>query len=193
MPILPHLSLSAPTQSHPARGFTAIELLVTIAILAVLATLAAPSFTPSLERWRVMQATEQLKSTLYFARSEAIKQGGDIVIQKLTNAQSQGCTLAPGSNDWGCGWIVCHDSNGNGTCNTGEPVLQRTDINLEITRRAGGAKIKINRWGLVEGTYVGFALITPGKNMSDPNSKGVCLSSGGRIRVIPSTELPCNS
>lgn len=75
MPILPHLSLSAPTQSHPARGFTAIELLVTIAILAVLAALAAPSFTPSLERWRVMQATEQLKSTLYFARSEAIKQG----------------------------------------------------------------------------------------------------------------------
>ena len=39
-------------------GFTAIELLVVVAIVAILTALAAPSFTPLIERWRVRQARE---------------------------------------------------------------------------------------------------------------------------------------
>ena len=41
---------------HGARGFTAIELMVTIGIAAILAALAAPSFTGLMERWRVRHA-----------------------------------------------------------------------------------------------------------------------------------------
>ncbi|MGL6206135.1 MAG: pilus assembly FimT family protein, partial [Giesbergeria sp.] len=62
------------------HGFTAIELMVVVAIVAVLAALAAPSFTPLIERWRVRQAAENLTSSLYFARSEAIKRGGGIAL-----------------------------------------------------------------------------------------------------------------
>ena len=65
---------------HGARGFTAIELMVTIGIAAILAALAAPSFTGLMERWRVRQAAEGLQSTLYYARSEAIKRGGNVVM-----------------------------------------------------------------------------------------------------------------
>ena len=36
-----------------AKGFTAIELMVTVAVLAVLAAIAAPSFKPLFERWQV--------------------------------------------------------------------------------------------------------------------------------------------
>src|SRR5260370_13161408 len=44
------------SQAHPgAKGFTAIELMVVVAILAVLTTLAAPSFHLIIERWRVRQ------------------------------------------------------------------------------------------------------------------------------------------
>lgn len=174
------------------RGFTAIELMVTVSIVALLLALAAPSFTPLIESWRVRQATEQLQSTLNYARSEAIKHGGRVAIQKIPN-NTNGCTSATGNRDWDCGWIVCQDTNGNGTCNATEPVLQRIDApaKVQITRTGGGASIKLNRWGLVDGTWLGFSLVPLDKSTSHPGARGVCMSSGGRIRVIPPESIPC--
>lgn len=175
-------------------GFTAIELLVTISVVAVLAALAAPSFTPLVESWKVRQATEQLNSSLYFARSEAIKRGGQIAIQKLPN-NTNGCTSATGTSDWDCGWIICHDTNGNGNCNPSEPVLQRIDApaKVQVTRTGGGDSIKLNRWGLVAGTWLGFSLVPLNKPTTHPGARGVCMSSGGRIRVILPQDIPCTS
>ena len=82
-------------------GFTAIELMVVIAIVAILATLAAPSFNPLIERWRVRSASEDLTSTLYFARSEAIKRGGGVTIDA--------------TGGWNLGWKVTHTLNGVST------------------------------------------------------------------------------
>jgi len=173
------------------RGFTAIELMVTLAILAVLAALAAPSFTPIVERWRVRQAVDGFQSTLYFARSEAIKRGGNVVIEKLANNGS--CTTAPTANDWGCGWLVCEDSNSDGTCSATEPVLQRyeTAPRLEVSRTSGGAQIQFNRWGMVAGSWIGVTIVPQGKSVSDPAARGVCVSSAGRVRVEPNP--PCIS
>ena len=174
------------------RGFTAIELMVTVSIVALLLALAAPSFTPLIESWRVRQATEQLQSTLNYARSEAIKHGGRVAIQKIPN-NTNGCTSATGNRDWDCGWIVCQDTNGNGTCNATEPVLQRIDApaKVQITRTGGGASIKLNRWGLVDGTWLGFSLVPLDKSTSHPGARGVCMSSGGRVRIIPPEDIPC--
>jgi type IV fimbrial biogenesis protein FimT len=66
--------------------------MVVVAIIAVLAALAGPSFTPLIERWRVRDAAETLTSSIYYARSEAIKRGGNIIIIK--NPNSGACTTA---------------------------------------------------------------------------------------------------
>ena len=184
------------TPSYQARqfatGFTAIELMVVVSIVAILAALAAPSFSPLIENWRVRESAEQLQSTLYYARSEAIKRGGQVLIQKIPN-NTNGCTTATGTRAWDCGWIVCHDTNGNGTCNATEPVLQRveTAAKVHVNRTGGGASIKLNRWGLVDGSYLGFNLIPLNKSVSHPGARGVCMSSGGRIQVVPQEAIPC--
>ena len=182
-----------PHRRHPQRGFTAIELMVVVAIVAVLAALAGPSFTPMIERWRVRQAAEQLQSTLHYARSEAIKRGGRVVIQKIPN-NTNGCTTASGTRDWDCGWNVCEDTNNNGACNASEPILQRVDApsKVQISRTGGGASIKLNRWGLVDGTWLGFSLVPLEKGTTHPGARGLCMSSGGRIRIVPPEDIPCN-
>lgn len=168
--------------------------MVVVSIVAILAALAAPSFTPLIERWRVRQAVEGLQSSMYYARSEAIKRSGNVAIQKLANG-TNGCTTAPGTKDWGCGWYVCADTDGNGVCNASEPVLQRYDspANVEVTRTGGGANIKINRWGLVSGTWLGFSIVPKDQSTNHPAARGVCMSSGGRIRVIPPEDIPCRN
>ena len=186
-----HLQLHRYSQQSP-RGFTLIEVMVVVGILAVLIAIAAPSFTPMIERWRVRQATEQLQSTLYYARSEAIKRGGQVAIQKLPN-NTNGCTTAGNGSEWDCGWFVCEDTNNNGTCEDTEPVLQRYDTpaNLEISRTSGGTSIQLNRWGLVDGPFLGFSLVPLNKGTTDPAARGLCMSSGGRIRIIPPEDIPC--
>ena len=189
------------TPSHPSAqvrrlvaGFTAIELMVVVSIVAILAALAGPSFTPLIENWRVRESAEQLQSTLYYARSEAIKRGGQVVIQKIPN-NTNGCTSATGTRAWDCGWIVCHDTNDNGTCNAAEPVLQRIESSakVHVNRTGGGASIQLNRWGLVDGAFLGFNLIPLDKSVSHPGTRGVCMSSGGRVRIIPQEAIPCTA
>lgn len=174
------------------QGFTAIELMVVVSIIAVLAALAGPSFAQMIESWRVRDATESLRSTLLFARSEAIKRGGQIAIHKLPN-NTNGCTSATGNRDWDCGWIVCHDTNNSGTCTSTEPVLQRieTPAKVQVTRTGGSVSIKLNRWGLVDGTWLGFSLVPLDKSTTHPGARGVCMSSGGRIRILLPEDIPC--
>jgi type IV fimbrial biogenesis protein FimT len=176
------------------RGFTAIELMVVVSIIAVLAALAAPSFQPLIENWRVREAAEQLQSTLAFARSEAIKRGGRVVVQKIPN-NTNGCSTAGTAAAWDCGWIVCHDINNNGTCNAAEPVLQRVEsaAKVHVSRTSGGESIKLNRWGLVDGDWLGFNMVPLNKTISHSAARGVCMSSGGRLRIIPQEAIPCNN
>jgi type IV fimbrial biogenesis protein FimT len=176
------------------RGFTAIELMVVISIVAILTALAAPSFTPLIESWRVREAAEQLRSTLSYARSEAIKRGGQVSIQKIPNNTS-GCSSASGTRDWDCGWFICHDINNSGTCTSADPVLQRVEstAKVHVNRTSGGASIKLNRWGLVDGAWLGFTLVPLNKNPSHAGTRGVCMSSGGRIRIIPQEAIPCTN
>ena len=71
-PVRAPLARSEPGARQANLGFTMIELMTVVAIMAILLALAGPSFTPLIERWRVRDSAETLTSTLYYARSEAI-------------------------------------------------------------------------------------------------------------------------
>lgn len=80
-------------QSYRARGFTIIELLITVAILVILIGLAAPSLSNLVRDQRVKTAVGDVYAALVFARSEAIKRNATVNV------------VSPAS-DWAGGWEV---------------------------------------------------------------------------------------
>ena len=166
----------APTLSPPAlgqrtteRGFTLLEVMVVVAILAILAALAGPSFTPMIERWRVRSATEDLQSSLYFARSEAIKRGGDAI-----------SIQAKSGTDWSSGWQVIFDNSGT------DDVLQNTDAptGVGVTLDGGDSPVTVDRWGKIGATKLVFCLKPANADSSSASARGLEVSTGGRIQSL---------
>lgn len=187
------ISTFAQHHAHPAvafaGGFTAVELMVTIAILAILSALAAPSFTNLFHSWRVRQAADALQHSLHLARSEAIKRGGNVFLQKLPNTAGS-CASATGNKDWGCGWQICHDTNASGNCDATDAVLHYVAAPgpVLITRSAvdnQAARIKFDRWGKVAGAWPSFGIRPHGQADTHPAARRLCMGSGGRIRITP--------
>lgn len=86
-----------------------IELVVVIAIAAVLIGLAAPSFTKVLQRNRIATEANSLTADLQFARGQAIKEGKPVTVCISTDQ----ATCSTTSTNWGAGWIVFSDANGD--------------------------------------------------------------------------------
>ena len=87
----------------PARqsGFTMIELMVTIAVVAILAALALPSFQASLRSNRVATTSNELLASLSLARTEAIRGLGPAGV--CPSADGTSCAT---TTDWAAGWTV---------------------------------------------------------------------------------------
>ena len=178
-----HRSGDKGTTGNSERGFTSIELMVVVAIMAILAGLAAPSFKPLIERWRVRQASEALQSTLYAARSEAIKRGGLVAIQKNATG-TESCPLAAGNNDWDCGWFVFVDANDDGAFNTNEEILQQIAPVKNVKIDASGSILRIDRYGSSGTSALSFSLYPSDSDNTSPSARKLCVPPVGRIKVI---------
>jgi type IV fimbrial biogenesis protein FimT len=82
-------------------GFTLIELMVTVAVLAVLISLAAPSFSNAELTSKLAGNANRLSASATVARSEAIKRNAVVVV--CMSANGTACTT---SGSWAQGWIV---------------------------------------------------------------------------------------
>jgi len=106
--------------SRPSRGFTLVEMMVVIAILVILGTIATASMRGMIDRSRMETATSDFVGDLQFARSEAITRG--MTVSLCPSANGTSCL---GSDAWQGGWIVFVDRDGSGAVAPGAPVLRR--------------------------------------------------------------------
>lgn len=84
------------------RGVTLVEVMIVVVIIGVLAALAVPSYRDMIERNRLKQAAESLKSDMQFARTEAIKRSTDLRLT-LTGTTSWCYGIDDGNTACACG------------------------------------------------------------------------------------------
>jgi type IV fimbrial biogenesis protein FimT len=161
-------ALVAPGQAVSGRaraastGFTMIELMVVITVVAILGMIAIPSFTYITTANRIASQINGLLGDIQYARAEAIKEGLSVGVCSSTD----GLTCS-GSNIWTTGWIVFADSAGNGTVAANEPVLRvQTALTGSNSLSADNTTnyIVFNRDGFAFGLpgTVTFSLHSPG-------------------------------
>ena len=91
--------------AHPlsqARGFTLVELMVVLVIVAVLLMIALPSFSVLTYRTKLKSYANEVVTSVYLARSEAIKRNADMTLCVAEEAD----LTCKGSGSWEQGWVV---------------------------------------------------------------------------------------
>lgn len=95
------LDMTTTVKSTQTSGFTLIELVITVAIVGILATLAMPSFREFILNQRVKNASFDLMAALTLTRSEAIKRNDEVALTKETGGWQDGWSVHGGLRKWG--------------------------------------------------------------------------------------------
>jgi len=165
-----------------ARGFTLIELIFAVAILAILLSLGAPSMRNLVLDQRVKTVASDVHATLIYARSEAIKRNQFVAVCSM-NSDGSGCE---NSTDWARGWIVYLDADGNGFPGAVSDVLKRQDALTDIALTGTGSNITYQGDGRLRAAATTFVASYPGNN--DITARCVRLDLGGRPNIQIDTD-----
>jgi type IV fimbrial biogenesis protein FimT len=109
-------------------GVTLVELIITIAVAAILLSLATPGLRSFIASNSVAGLTNELTAALNLARSEAIKRGKTVTICKSSNVTAAVTTSAPACDSsatatWPDGWLVFLDAGTRGTRDGSEDTI----------------------------------------------------------------------
>ena len=146
------------SNSNAQRGFTLMELMFTITVLAILLGLAVPSFLDTVRNNRLITQNNEFIGALNLARNEAWKRGNSVSM--CASADQATCS---GANDWTTGWIVFNDVTGNGTFDGTDELLQVADAApAEFTMNATRSFVRFASTGMAPSGIENFELVRSG-------------------------------
>lgn len=191
---------------NKVRGLTLVELVVTLAIAAILLTLAAPSFTRLVQSTKISGNVNTFMSDLRFARSEAVRRGGAVTMCRSSNPETtsaSGPTCGTGSLvGWESGWIIFLDQDNDGTrdfnanLSLDDTILrvQGPITNIDSISEGGAATaFRFTASGrllnLSSATQIQFG----GGDYANTVQRVVCINLGGRARIAGDSTTSCGT
>ncbi len=168
-------------------GFTLLEAMITISILAILLAIAVPSFQNFTASRAVTGHVSDLAGSIRLARAEAIKRGTRVTICRTDDAEA--ATPGCAAGDWATGWLVFVD---RGTAGTVDPddIIVRVQQSLPnsggITRTPNNA-ISFQPSGVAPGAQSNFLFRPPlaaSSSQYSRLSRRMCMNNTGATRLI---------
>ncbi len=130
-------------QPRRLRAVTLVELLFTLSVLGILATISIPAFRHLIADTRMTSQAHTLFTTLFLARSEAVKRRQTVYVCKSDDGRA--CVA---ESSWRDGWIVFADANDNRERDPAESLIR--------VQRPLPPNLALRFSGLAQGRYVRF-------------------------------------
>ena len=180
------------------KGFTLVELLITMVVVSILLATGIPSFMQFIKNNRITGQANSFIVSTQMARNEAVKLGAGTTLC-AANADMDGCS---GDNDWSTGWIVFSDLNRDGVINTltgtattGATCLENEDCLLRTinppqrsTLTASGSDIRFLPTGLTSNGPLTLTL--KADDCEHNQERGIIITLQGHTTV---TTQACNT
>jgi type IV fimbrial biogenesis protein FimT len=192
------------------NGFTLTELIITVVIAGILASIAVPSFQDFIKNERIVAEANNFVASFYLARTESIKRNRRVTICRSANPEA--AVPACSAGGWEAGYIVFTDGNpnpaGGGAAIPADGVFQPAAPNSEVLIKAElpitgnltlrahpddvaliGSYVSYNPRGLVRQTTADGSAAQSGlfRLCDDRELESVrvlALSQTGRVRVL---------
>jgi len=109
--------------SSAVKGFTLIELMMTLAVAAIILTIAIPSFTTFTQKSRLTKQVNLLAASIATARGEAAKRGARVVVCASDSPTATTPACSGTIDNWSNGWVVFIDSDNDLTVDAASDVV----------------------------------------------------------------------
>jgi type IV fimbrial biogenesis protein FimT len=174
------------------KGFTLVELLITMVVVSILLATAVPSFMQFIKNNRVTGQANSYVVSIHVARNEAVKRGAGTTLC-AANADLDDCS---NSNDWSSGWIVFSDLNRDGVVDRGTGACLETEdcllsavngpVKSTLSTNPTTNKILFLPTGQTSSADVTFTL--KADNCDHEQKRNIKITQQGHTTI---TKLPC--
>jgi type IV fimbrial biogenesis protein FimT len=170
------------THTRNTKGFTIVELMVSLAVAAILMGVALPAFNDFIRQRTMASRINDLVLAVTYARSEAVRRGQRVSLERIG---------ADDDNEWGGGYCVVLAGS---DCDDVVDVLRQFEpMDDNVTFNATGAlhgvqRLTFNGRGLLVGAIQGRIELCHGDEAVDPG-RAIDISATGRA---DSQELECH-